>query len=162
MVQFLLKLLLKQRIIAVQHDFHWLLVAAKLLTAKVHSRWVRGWNFGKVQLVKFWKLGVGQFVFDSAILKSTAVLSWFDSAILSYFAFSQTRLVEVVTWQVGNAWPAELSAMSVTAQSDMHGRMLSWFQCCVKLFVASCLRCVKCVLNLKPKFKSYPNPLLWS
>jgi len=36
MVQLLLKLLLKQRILAVYHDFHWLLVATKLLTAKLH------------------------------------------------------------------------------------------------------------------------------
>ena len=37
MLQFRLKFLLKQRIIAVQHDFRWLLVATKLLTAKLHS-----------------------------------------------------------------------------------------------------------------------------
>jgi len=36
MVQFLLKFLLKLRILAVYHDFHWLLVATKLLTAKLH------------------------------------------------------------------------------------------------------------------------------
>jgi len=38
MVQFLLKNLLKQRILAVYHGFHWLLAAKKLLTAKLHSR----------------------------------------------------------------------------------------------------------------------------
>jgi len=37
MVQFLLKFLLKLRILAAYHDFHWLLVATKLLTAKLHS-----------------------------------------------------------------------------------------------------------------------------
>jgi len=37
-VQFLLKLLLKQRILAVYHSFHWLLVAAKFLAAKHHLR----------------------------------------------------------------------------------------------------------------------------
>jgi len=41
MAQFLLKLLLKQRTLAVHHYFHWLLVATKLLTAKFHSRYVK-------------------------------------------------------------------------------------------------------------------------
>jgi len=41
MVQFLLKLLLKEMILAVYHDFHWLLVATKLLTAKLHSCYVK-------------------------------------------------------------------------------------------------------------------------
>ena len=36
MIQLPLKLLLKQIIFAVYHDFHWLLVATKLLTAKLH------------------------------------------------------------------------------------------------------------------------------
>jgi len=40
-VQFLLKFLLKQRILAVCHDFHWLLVATKLLTAKLQSCYVK-------------------------------------------------------------------------------------------------------------------------
>jgi len=35
MVQFLLKHLLKQRILAVYHDFHWLQVNTKLLAAKL-------------------------------------------------------------------------------------------------------------------------------
>ena len=38
----ILKLLLKQRFLVVFHGFHWLLVAAKLLTAKLHSRNVKG------------------------------------------------------------------------------------------------------------------------
>jgi len=37
MVQFLLKLLVKQRILAVYHGFRWMLVAAKLWTVKLHS-----------------------------------------------------------------------------------------------------------------------------
>ena len=37
MVQFLLKCLCKLRFIAVYLGFHWLLVATKLLTAKLHS-----------------------------------------------------------------------------------------------------------------------------
>ena len=41
MVQFLLKLLLKQKILVVYHDFHWLLIATKFLTAKLHSLYVR-------------------------------------------------------------------------------------------------------------------------
>ena len=42
MVQFLLKLLLKQRFLAVHYDFHWLLIATKLLTAKLHPFMLRG------------------------------------------------------------------------------------------------------------------------
>jgi len=38
MEQFLLKLLLKQTILAMYYDFHWLLVAIKLLTAELQSR----------------------------------------------------------------------------------------------------------------------------
>ena len=45
MVQFLMKLLLKQRIQAVYHDFHWLLLATKLFTAKLHSLYVKGSEF---------------------------------------------------------------------------------------------------------------------
>ena len=41
MVQILLKLLLKRKILAVYHDFHWLLVATKLLTAKLHTLYVK-------------------------------------------------------------------------------------------------------------------------
>jgi len=41
MVQFLLKLLWKQWYLALHHDFHWLLVATKLLTAKLHSHYVK-------------------------------------------------------------------------------------------------------------------------
>jgi len=37
-VEFILKLSLKQRILAVHHDFHWLPVATTLLTANLHSR----------------------------------------------------------------------------------------------------------------------------
>jgi len=40
-VQLLQKLLLKQRILAVCHDFHWVLVASKLLTVKLHSFYVK-------------------------------------------------------------------------------------------------------------------------
>jgi len=69
MVQFLLKLLLKQKILAVYHDFHWLLVAVKLLTAKLNSRYVNEsgvavGNFGKV------RVGVGHFTTDFTALLS--------------------------------------------------------------------------------------------
>jgi len=40
-VQFLLKLFLKRRFLAVQHDFRWLLIATKLLTAKLFSLHVK-------------------------------------------------------------------------------------------------------------------------
>jgi len=36
-----MKLLLQQIIFAVYHDFHWVLVATKLLTAKLHSLYVK-------------------------------------------------------------------------------------------------------------------------
>jgi len=41
MAQFLLKLLLKRKILAVYHDFHRLLLSAKLLTAILNSRYVK-------------------------------------------------------------------------------------------------------------------------
>jgi len=79
MVQFLLKLLLKQRFLAVHHDFHSLLVAKKWFTAKLHSRFVTESesgvgvdvgieNFGKVGGGRFWKLGAWHFTSHSAIL----------------------------------------------------------------------------------------------
>ena len=64
-VQFLLRFLLKQRLLAVYHDFHWLLVATKFLTAKLHSLYVKALgvgNFGNVGV------GVEQFNSDSATL----------------------------------------------------------------------------------------------
>jgi len=58
MVEFLLKFLLKQIILAAYHDFHWLPVATKLLTAKLHSCYARGsesgvavGNFGRAEPV---------------------------------------------------------------------------------------------------------------
>ena len=75
MVHFLLKALFNKIILAVYHDFRWLLVATKLLTVKLHSLYVKeseseilersesgGENFGKVGV------GVGHFTFDSATL----------------------------------------------------------------------------------------------
>jgi len=41
MVQFLLKLLLKQRILSVNHDFHWLLVATKFLAVTLRAPYVK-------------------------------------------------------------------------------------------------------------------------
>ena len=65
MVHFLLKLLLKQRILAVHHDFRWLMVATKLLTVKLHVMWkIRSRNFGKVR-------EFGRFTPDSATLLTT-------------------------------------------------------------------------------------------
>ena len=58
-VHFLMKLLLKQRVLAVYHDFHWVLVAIKFLAAKLHSLYLKEsdseilerseleWKFGK-------------------------------------------------------------------------------------------------------------------
>ena len=42
MVQFLLKFLLKLRVLAVYHDFHSLLVGTKFLIAKLHSCYAKG------------------------------------------------------------------------------------------------------------------------
>jgi len=61
MVQIFIKLLLKQRIIPVYHDFHWVLVATKFLTAKHHSfmlkspsrQFLKGRSRGGSR--KFWK-----------------------------------------------------------------------------------------------------------
>ena len=53
MVQFLLKFLLKLRILAVYNDFHWLLVATKLLTAKLHSCHAKESELGSEWV--FWK-----------------------------------------------------------------------------------------------------------
>ena len=46
MVQFLLKLVLKEIILAVFYDFHWVLVTTKLLTAKLHSLYNKESGFG--------------------------------------------------------------------------------------------------------------------
>jgi len=54
--------LLKQRILAMYHDFQWLLVATKLLTAKLHSRYVKE--------------------LESEILERSDILSPTDSATL--------------------------------------------------------------------------------
>jgi len=71
MVKFLMKRLLKQIILPLYHDFHWVLCATKFLTTKIHSLYVSKWesenlerpesgvgNFGKV----------GHFTSDSAPL----------------------------------------------------------------------------------------------
>jgi len=39
-----MKILLKQRFLAVHHDFYSLLIATKLLTAKLHSLMLRSWS----------------------------------------------------------------------------------------------------------------------
>jgi len=41
MVQFFMKLLLKQRTDVVYHDFHWLLIATKLLEVTLHFVYVK-------------------------------------------------------------------------------------------------------------------------
>jgi len=69
-----LKLLLKQKLLAVYHDFYCLLIVTKLSTAKLHSRYVQGvgsgvgvGNFGKVGV----GIGVGHFNCDSTTLLVT-------------------------------------------------------------------------------------------
>jgi len=65
MEQFLIKLLLKQIIIAVYHDFHWLLVATKFLAAKLYSLYVKESESG---------IGAGHFTSDSATLIKSALI----------------------------------------------------------------------------------------
>jgi len=60
MLQFLMKHLLKQRILAVHHDFHWVLVATKILTAKLHPHSAQESG-----------VGVGHFTSESATLLGT-------------------------------------------------------------------------------------------
>jgi len=60
MVQFLLELLLKQIFLAVHHDFHWLLIATKLLTAKLHSLYVKESESEILESLGS-ELGVGNF-----------------------------------------------------------------------------------------------------
>jgi len=69
-VQFRLNLLLKQRILAVQHDFHWLLVATRffaIVDSQTSFTLCEGVGFGK-----FCELGVGvevgHFTSDSTTL----------------------------------------------------------------------------------------------
>ena len=70
---------LKQRFLAVHHDFHWQLIATKLLTAKLHTLYFkeRGRKFLKCR--RFWKdwsrsrifyLRLGGKISDSATLVS--------------------------------------------------------------------------------------------
>jgi len=63
MVQFLLKLLLKQRIVAMRHDFHWLLVATKLVTAKLHSCYVKDSEFKILERSEWEKVGRSSWTF---------------------------------------------------------------------------------------------------
>ena len=83
MIPFLLKRLLIQIIIAVFHDFHWLLVATKLLTAKLYSLYVKESVVGNI-----WKVGVGvrHFTSDSPTLPRDKDLALFrgqaDNSVL--------------------------------------------------------------------------------
>ena len=67
-------------ILAVYHDFHWVLVATKLLAAKLHSLYVKEseWEIWKVRSWSrnFERVGVGvrHFTSDSATLD--AILEW--------------------------------------------------------------------------------------
>jgi len=78
MVQFLMKLLLKQRFLAVHHDFHFVLPAKfHFLYVKESEMW-KGWSrkFWKVQVGNFGKggVGVGYFTSDSATLLISSTL----------------------------------------------------------------------------------------
>jgi len=66
MVQFLMKLLLKQRILAVHNGFHWLIVATKLLTAKLHSLYVK-----ESEILE--RLESGHFTYGTTTLITTSV-----------------------------------------------------------------------------------------
>ena len=78
MVQFLMKLLSKQRILALYRDFHWVFVATKFLTAKLYSLYVKESEILERSESEIWKgrsrkfgkagVGVGHFTSDSATL----------------------------------------------------------------------------------------------
>jgi len=73
-----MKRLLKQRILALYHDFHWVVDATKFLTAKIHSIYVKESGdgpFGKVGV------GVGHLISDSATLLFTMMLYSLEKSI---------------------------------------------------------------------------------
>jgi len=95
MVQFLLVLLLKQIILAVYHDFHWLLAATKLLATKRQSRFVKesesgvgvGFrNFGKIDV------GVGHFTSDLESDSLSPTLLWRRKSYFQHDIFSELTL----------------------------------------------------------------------
>ena len=95
---------MKQRILAVYHNLHWLLVAAKLLTAKLHSFYVK-----ESEVENFGKVTVRHFTSDSATLAITALgfvdvncrvitvtklsgyCKWLISQLISYFCAPQAE-----------------------------------------------------------------------
>ena len=85
-VQFLMKLLLKQIILAVYHDFHWALVATKFLAAKLRSLCFNGKSWkGRSWGGNFERVGVGvrHFTSDSATLD--AILGWWPLLAWSWW-----------------------------------------------------------------------------
>jgi len=100
-VEFLMKLLLKEWILDVYHDFHWVLVATKFLAAKHHSLYVnelesdiwkcRSWsgNFGEVGVE------VRHFTSDSATLD--AITEWWRLLAWSWWCNFVTRIFLLIT-----------------------------------------------------------------
>ena len=85
-VQFFLKFLWKLIILVVYHDFHWLLVATKLLTAKLYSCYAkesesRVGNFGMAGVRNFEKVGVGNFGANISPLTPQPCLSFGHSSL---------------------------------------------------------------------------------
>ena len=104
MVQFISRLLLKQRFLAVHHDFHRLLIATKLLSAKLHWLYVKGSGVG---VGNFGKLGVGSRIFylrlrnpDNSLLWCHHFVIWLFHGTYEY-AHKQIRNQEGATEQ----WP---------------------------------------------------------
>jgi len=94
-----MKRLLKQRILALYHDFHWVVDATKFLTVKIHSIYVKESGdgpFGKVGV------GVGHLISDSATpwccivwkrafaIQAHFAVHWFVTAVLWCILISLT------------------------------------------------------------------------
>jgi len=78
MVQFILKLFLKQIILVVYYDFHWVLGAMKSLTAKLHSLYVKEWV---MEISRKVGVGVEHFTSDSATLVTNTKLNCFQPGV---------------------------------------------------------------------------------
>jgi len=68
-----MKLLLKWLFLAVYHDFHWVLAATKLLTAKRHSLYVT-----ELESEILERFGVGHFTSDSATLLTSLSMACYQ------------------------------------------------------------------------------------
>jgi len=76
-----------------------------------------------------------------------------------FLPLAEDELVQMVIWEVRNAWPAKITMTSVTAQ--FNGWVLSSFQCRQAFSgTCSCLQCVNCRVNLTLTSISNLSPCL--